>query len=136
MTVTLRRPVLVMILFALTVTLVACGGRNRNAQPDPMPNNGPSAGSGNVATAPAVVRKSMLLYRQRFNPNSLTIPVGGIITFTNKDPVQHNVSIPNLRVDRMLKSNETFEQTFSRPGTYTISNRLSNTPMKATVIVR
>ncbi|MEM1347537.1 MAG: cupredoxin domain-containing protein [Myxococcota bacterium] len=131
----LRRPVLVMILFVLAVSLVACGGRNRNAEPDPMPNDGMGASGGGAGT-PTVVRKSVLLYRQRFNPNSLTIPVGGIITFTNKDPMQHNVSISSLRVDRMLNSNETFEQTFSQPGTYTITNRLANTPMKATVIVR
>jgi plastocyanin len=66
----------------------------------------------------------------------LTIAVGTTVVFQNKDPEQHNVTIQQLGVDQNLKPNTEFSYTFNQPGTYTVNNRLANSPMRATIVVR
>lgn len=123
---------------ALASGQIAC---RKNNVPDPQPTQprpGDGGGGGGTAadTPPAPQTKSVVIYNSRFNPNSLSIPVGSKVVFRNKDPEQHNVSVKKLNIDQMLKSNESLEVVFGRAGTYTVSNRLANTPMKATITVR
>ncbi len=113
----------------LGTMLTACN-KNKNQPYNDQPYQEP------VNTAPAPVTKSVVLYKYKFNPNSLSVPAGSTIVFTNKDPEQHNVNIQKLNVDKILKPNEKFSYTFSSPGTYTVNNRLSNQPMQATIIVQ
>ena len=116
---------------SLIALLGACTGGNTNNVPDNTNNGG-----GNTNTNPAPTTKSIIIYSYKFNPNTLTVPVGTTIVFQNKDPEQHNVNITALNVDQMIKPNSQWSYTFSSTGTFTVTNRLANTPMKATIIVR
>ncbi len=119
----LRIPSLIALTMILSIALMACN-RNKN-QPVDQPYQEP------VNTAPAPMTKSVMLYKYRFNPNSLSVPAGSTVIFSNKDPEQHNINIKQLNIDKVLKPNEKFSYTFSNPGTYTVNNRLSNQPMQA-----
>jgi plastocyanin len=80
--------------------------------------------------------KEVVLYQYQFNPNTLTVPAGTTIKFTNKDPDQHNVSIPALNIDQTLAAGESFEHTFSTTGEFAVSNRFATSPMKMTLVVQ
>ena len=113
----------------MLATLSACG--NKDTVPDQNVNN---VNTTPVNTAPQT--RSMILYKYRFNPGSLTIPAGTTVTFKNSDPVQHNVNIANMNIDRNLPNGATFNVTFSQRGTFTVINRLANNPMRATITVQ
>lgn len=90
-----------------------------------------------VAEQPAAAQtKTVALYNYKFNPASLTVPVGTVIKFSNKDPDQHNVSIAALNVDQTLAAGESFELAFDTAGEFAVSNRFATTPMAMTIIVQ
>lgn len=122
----MTRSLLMLLTFALLAPLTACGGSG------PAPDNYPTERP--VNNAPRA--KSLVIYNYQFNPNTLTIAVGTTVVFQNKDPEQHNVTIQQLGVDQNLKPNTEFSYTFNQPGTYTVNNRLANSPMRATIVVR
>ena len=125
-----RLALIAVLMLSLTSNLIGC--RKNQTQPvqqQPVETN----------TDPAPVAsatKSVIIYKYKFNPNTLTIPVGTKVTFKNKDPDQHNVTIKSINVDKMLKSNESFTYTFSSAGTFQVTNRVSNNPMNMTITVR
>jgi len=54
-----------------------------------------------------------------FSPAILTVPVGGTITWINKDDVPHTVaSTDKVFVSPALDTDEKFKYTFTKPGTY------------------
>jgi glucose/arabinose dehydrogenase len=54
-----------------------------------------------------------------FQPASITVPAGAIVTWINRDPVVHTVTADNGSFDSgNIGSVEEFERTFSEPGTY------------------
>lgn len=79
--------------------------------------------------------KAVTLYQYRFNPNTLTVPAGTTVVFTNKDPEKHNVTIPALNIDESIEPGGEFTHTFNTTGEFAVSNRLSATPMKMTLVV-
>jgi plastocyanin len=121
----MTRSLLMLVILALVAPLTACGGS------DPVPDNYPTD---NTPAAPRA--KSLVIYNYAFNPNTLTIPVGTTVIFQNKDPEQHNITIQALGVDQTLKPNTEFSYTFNAAGTYTVNNRISTSPMRATIVVR
>ena len=80
--------------------------------------------------------KSVVLYKYRFNPNSLTVTKGTTVKFMNKDPEKHNVKIAALDVDKSIESGGTFKHTFETTGEFAVENRLSEKPMKMTIVVK
>ena len=60
-----------------------------------------------------------------FNPQSLKIPVGTTVTWTNLDRVAHSVESGNSEVlagvfgSGLLDYGESYSYTFNQPGTYT-----------------
>jgi plastocyanin len=57
-----------------------------------------------------------------FVPQTITVPAGGSITWTNEDPFAHNVTKesgpgPDFHSDTLQKG-DTFTQKFDTPGTY------------------
>ncbi len=56
----------------------------------------------------------------KFGPDTLKIPVGTKVVWTNKDSVGHTVTSANAGVfgSDLIKQNTTFEFTFSKAGTY------------------
>jgi len=54
-----------------------------------------------------------------FTPQTLTIPAGSTVTWTNKDDVPHTVVATNQKFkSKALDTDETFSFTFTDPGTY------------------
>jgi plastocyanin len=54
-----------------------------------------------------------------FSPNSLTVPAGSTIRWTNQDDIPHNiVSADKSFKSKVLDTDETFTYTFTKPGTY------------------
>lgn len=72
----------------------------------------------------------------RYGPTELTVPVGGEVTWTNHDEEPHTItSATGAFGSTGLSHDETFTQTFTRPGRYAYFCAL-HPQMKATVVVR
>lgn len=109
----------------LTLGLTACGGGDEAQKEDETAKETPAAAEA----------KEVTLYQYRFNPNTMTIPAGTTVEFTNKDPDRHNVSIPTLNIDQNLAAGESFSHTFETTGEFAVSNRFASRPMKMTITV-
>ena len=54
-----------------------------------------------------------------FGPQSLTVPVGTTVTWTNSDDIPHtSVSTDGVFKSKVLDTNEQFSYTFTKAGTY------------------
>ena len=70
-------------------------------------------------TPPAAATASVRLAGAQFAPTSVTVAVGGTVTWTNDDTSKHTVTADNGSFDSgTLNSGATFAQTFTAAGTY------------------
>jgi len=54
-----------------------------------------------------------------FGPQTLTVPVGATVTWTNKDDIPHTtVSTDGAFKSKVMDTDEKFSYTFTKPGTY------------------
>ena len=54
-----------------------------------------------------------------FGPQTLTVPVGATVTWTNRDDIPHTiVSSDDAFKSKVRDTDETFSYTFTKPGTY------------------
>jgi plastocyanin len=54
-----------------------------------------------------------------FGPQTITVPVGSTVTWTNKDDIPHtSVSTEGVFKSKVLDTDEKFSYTFTKPGTY------------------
>jgi plastocyanin len=71
----------------------------------------------------------------KFAPAVVKIPVGGTITWANKDADVHTVmSATGLFASGALDTDDTFSYTFTKPGTYAIACSL-HPQMSETIVV-
>jgi len=71
------------------------------------------------AEAPQTVSVDIVGFK--YSPNSVKIKVGDTVTWTQKDAVMHTVTIvsgPESFDSGLLKKDQTFSYTFTKPGTY------------------
>jgi plastocyanin len=55
-----------------------------------------------------------------FGPQTLTVPVGTTVTWTNRDDIPHTVvSTDGVFKSKVRDTDETFSYTFTKAGTYT-----------------
>jgi plastocyanin len=55
-----------------------------------------------------------------FGPQTITVPAGTTVTWTNKDDIPHtSVSTEGLFKSKVLDTDEKFSYTFTKAGTYT-----------------
>jgi plastocyanin len=55
-----------------------------------------------------------------FAPNTVTVPVGTTLHWTNRDDIPHNVvSEDKSFKSKVMDTDESFSYTFTKPGTYT-----------------
>jgi plastocyanin len=91
-----------------------------------------------LAGAPAVAatQKTIGIKDFKYGPAVLTVPVGATVTWVNHDEEPHTVtSTTGTFSSPGLLSEDTFVQTFTKPGTYAYSCAL-HPQMRATVIVK
>lgn len=107
-----------------TVTVQTGGGGGGPGTPTPG-NPGPDA--------PA--KASVSLANKAFSPRSVTISVGGTVTWTNHDGMPHTVtSTSGAFRSPILNQGGTYEQTFTKAGTYPYICTL-HSGMSGTVVV-
>ena len=54
-----------------------------------------------------------------FGPDTLTVPVGATVTWTNKDDIPHTtVSTDGVFKSKVMDTDEKFSYTFAKAGTY------------------
>ena len=141
----MSRPRIFMTSFAVVLLIAACGGGgegssttgpaasvapNTSASP-PAGASGTTGAPGPTGTAPAVT-----IDKFRFEPESLNVKVGDMVTWTNKESAAHSVVADDKSFtsqDRM-KQGDSFSHAFTAPGTFSYFCGIHDY-MKATVTV-
>ncbi len=79
------------------------------------------AGSPNVTASdqPSAANAAVNIDNFVFGPQTITVPVGATVTWTNKDDIPHtSVSTEGVFKSKVLDTDEKFAYTFTKPGTY------------------
>jgi plastocyanin len=78
-------------------------------------------GSPNVTASdqPSTANAAVNIDNFVFGPETITVPVGTTVTWTNKDDIPHtSVSTDGVFKSRVLDTDEKFSYTFTKAGTY------------------
>jgi plastocyanin len=68
---------------------------------------------------PSVATAGVRIDNFIFGPQTLTVPVGTTVTWTNSDDIPHtSVSTEGVFKSKVLDTNEKFSYTFTKAGTY------------------
>ena len=91
-------------------------------------------GTVRAADAPAAVQVSIFNYK--FDPETLTVPAGTTVTWTNKDEIPHTVASTDKSFQGSggLDTGDSYSYTFTKAGTYSYYCTL-HPFMKAKVVV-
>jgi plastocyanin len=91
--------------------------------------------SGSQAAHPAQVE--VVIENHAFSPKSITIPVGGKITWINRDSAPHTITAVGIEPKKspVLKQGQSVSDTFSNPGTFPYFCSI-HPAMTGTVIVK
>lgn len=99
------------------LTLSACGGGAKDADPTAMPvaaTPQTAAASETVKNGPAAVEISGFA----FAPTALIVPVGTKVTWTNRDEEPHTIVGSGLHSTVLGNAGTTYAYTFAKAGTY------------------
>lgn len=79
---------------------------------------------------------TVIIQNFAFNPNSITVPVGTTVTWTNRDSAVHNaISDTGAFASENLNQGESYSFTFTQAGTYPYTCTI-HPQMKGTVVVQ
>jgi plastocyanin len=107
-------------------TIVVTNGAPATPPPAPAPG---------TATPPAPATASVRLAGAQFAPTTVTVAVGGTVTWTNDDNSKHTVTADNGTFDSAtLNAGATFAHTFTAAGTYAYGCDFHGN-MRGTIIV-
>jgi len=85
----------------------------------PMGTTPGATGSSTTAPAAPVGPNAVTIENFKFAPQSLTVPVGTTVTWTNQDEEPHTVAAKDGSFHSpALDSHQTFSYTFQAPGSY------------------
>jgi plastocyanin len=79
------------------------------------------AGSGKLKASdqPSTANTAVKIDNFVFGPQTLSVPVGTTVTWTNSDDIPHTaVSTDGLFKSKVMDTDEKFSYTFTKPGTY------------------
>ncbi len=126
---------------AVVIVLVVAGcGSSSSAATTNTPASTPAAGGANTT--------NVTIQNFAFTPQTLTVSAGTKVTWTNKDPVPHDVTSANnistsatptnLFTSGTLSQGQSFSFTFTKPGTYFYECKIhfSLPAMHAKVVVK
>ena len=73
-----------------------------------------------TSAAPAANAVQVNIFNYKFDPATVTIPVGTTVTWTNKDEIPHTVasSDKSFKGSAGLDTGDSYSYTFDKPGTY------------------
>jgi plastocyanin len=104
-------------LLAFGLLLAACGGSSGNSTASnstaTTTASGGSSSSTAVATGATVELKDL-----KFHPDTVSIAVGDVVTWTWKENVLHNVTAKDGSFKSPNQSDGTFKHTFAKAGSY------------------
>jgi plastocyanin len=138
------------VLLAVLVTVglvgVACGGSSSSNTPTPQKTAQPAAtkasgttaaaGSPTAAGTAAAQGTSVTIKDFQFTPSTVTIKVGGTVTWTNDGPSTHDVTADdNSFKSGSLAQGKTYTRTFDTAGTFSYHCGI-HPNMKAQVVVQ
>jgi plastocyanin len=91
--------------------------------------------SGSQPAHPVLVE--VVIEKHAFSPKSVTIPVGGKITWINRDSAPHTITAAGIESKKspVLKQGQSVSDTFSNPGTFPYACSI-HPDMTGTVIVK
>ena len=113
--------VLILLMAPMVVMLPGCGGSAEGTIPaggDTAADAPPGAGAVTPASAEP---KQISIDNFRFVPDTLTVPAGTKVTWTNHDDMPHTVtstSKPKTLDSDALDTDDQFSHVFAEPGTY------------------
>jgi len=94
------------------------------------------ATSAATSTAPEPAGAEIQINNFAFTPDTITVPVGAQVTWTNKDEVVHNVVSSDKSIkSKALDTDDKFTFTFTKPGTFSYVCTI-HPRMKGTVVVK
>jgi plastocyanin len=77
------------------------------------------SGSATAADQPAAANAEVKIDNFSFGPQTVTVPVGATVTWTNHDDIPHTVvSTDGVFKSKVRDTDETFSYTFTKAGTY------------------
>ena len=72
-----------------------------------------------AADQPSAANAAVNIDNFVFGPQTITVPVGATVTWTNKDDIPHtSVSTEGVFKSKVLDTDEKFSYTFTKAGTY------------------
>ena len=102
----MRRSVVTFVLIGIGVAAAACMGSDARSSVALAAQTQPSA-------------VEVKIDNFSFGPETVTVPVGTTITWTNRDDIPHTVvSDDKIFKSKVLDTDEKFSFTFTKPGTY------------------
>lgn len=143
-----------LILGIVVVLIVIAGGwwlvQSQSGQNNPSPTDTSEAtpvmepSSASPSGSPSSSEQTVTITSDGFNPTTVTIKEGEMVTWMNSDSSSHTVNsdthpshtlFPILNTVGLVKSGEKKSLTFDKTGTYTYHDHL-NSSLKGTIIVQ
>jgi plastocyanin len=120
-----RRITLALLLLVLAFIAASCMSSN--------PSPGTSGTTATVKDTTASQGNTISIANFAFDPETLTVPAGTTVIWTNNDTTTHRIKSSTFNSDN-LANGETFEQKFDTKGRFDYSCSIHPT-MKGTIIV-
>lgn len=125
-----RSNMLTIIALSLTLAAFAALHHTQAAGQSAAGNQKPAASS------PASEGTEVKIDNFAFTPETITIPAGTQVTWTNRDDIPHNVVSEDKSIkSKALDTDEKFSFTFTKPGTYSYFCSI-HPKMKGKVVVQ
>jgi OOP family OmpA-OmpF porin len=82
---------------------------------EPMPKATPAPKPAAAAAPAAGGAAKVAISNYEFSPETVTVPVGGSVTWTNMDSAAHSIKFPDEETER-IRTGATYTRSFSKPG--------------------
>jgi plastocyanin len=113
---------LILLMGSVVVLLPGCGGRADGTVPGGGDAEANALPDGGVGGPPSGEPKQISIDNFKYVPDTLTIPAGTKVTWTNHDDMPHTVTStgkPKVLDSEALDTDDRFSHVFAEPGTYT-----------------
>ena len=112
----------ILLMGPMVVMLPGCDGRAEETVPGGGDTSANAPPGGDAGTPASAEPKRISIDNFRFVPDTLTVPAGTTVTWTNHDDMPHTVTSvgkPKTLDSDALDTDDQFSHVFAAPGTYT-----------------